>query len=107
MTSKLRKALGTDQRLAEQLRRSGNHDARVLAMHIADPEAVKPRVIDSWLRDCRDHVLSGELGTLVGRMPSGAEKARTWRSRGGEWPCATGWSATYPKLRRKAAAKRS
>lgn len=91
---RLRKAIGTDQRLAEQLWRSGNHDARVLAMHVADPESVEARVIDGWLQDCRDHVLSGELGTLVGRMPSGVEKARAWRNRNGEWPCAAGWSAT-------------
>lgn len=90
----LQKRIGTDQRLAEQLWRSGNHDARVLATQIADPEAIRVRVCDGWLREAEDHILCGQLGKLVARMPSGPDRARAWRARRREWPCAAGWSAT-------------
>jgi 3-methyladenine DNA glycosylase AlkD len=91
---RLRKRIGSDQRLAEQLWRSGNHDARVLATQIADPEAIRVRVCDAWLREAEDHILCGQLGKLVARMPSGPERASAWRGRRREWPCAAGWSAT-------------
>ena len=91
---RLQRRIGADQRLAEQLWRSGNHDARVLATQIADPEVIRVRVCDAWLREAEDHILCGQLGKLVARMPSGPDRARAWRARKREWPCAAGWSAT-------------
>ena len=47
---KLVKKIGTDQKLADQLWASGNHDARVLAAFIADPAAMKAADLDTWAK---------------------------------------------------------
>lgn len=47
----LRRKIGSDHRLALKLWRSGWLEARVLAIFIADPEQVTPKLMNSWARD--------------------------------------------------------
>ena len=45
---KLVKQLGTDHALATELWRSGVHEARVVASHVADPAALTRREATAW-----------------------------------------------------------
>ena len=65
--NKLAKQLKTDHELACALWRSGNHDARVLATMIADPERVDSALADAWLKACDNAVLADLLASLVSR----------------------------------------
>jgi 3-methyladenine DNA glycosylase AlkD len=44
----LKKEIKTDHELARRLWATGNHDARILATMIADPEETTPHLLDSW-----------------------------------------------------------
>ena len=46
------KKIGYDHDLAEQLWKSGVHDARMLATMIDDPADVTPAQMDRWVKDC-------------------------------------------------------
>jgi len=47
---KLQKKIRVDQSLAEQLWETGNMDARMLAVMVADPDAFKRADLDRWIR---------------------------------------------------------
>jgi 3-methyladenine DNA glycosylase AlkD len=49
----LLKKIGVDHELARQLWDTGNHDARTLAMKIADPAAATLADLDRWVAATR------------------------------------------------------
>ncbi len=64
----MKKAIKTDQALAESLWATGNHDARILATMIADPKAITRKVLESWSRDVDNYVLTDALAGARGRV---------------------------------------
>lgn len=80
-----------DHPLALALWASGNHDARVLAALIADPEQFTAATLRSWIRAVDNHVLSCSMAAVAGRAPAGRRLMRQWMAAKGEWPAATGW----------------
>jgi len=48
---RLAKRVGTNHKLALELWKSGNHEARILAAMIADPAKVTPALMERWARD--------------------------------------------------------
>ncbi|MGZ5291832.1 MAG: DNA alkylation repair protein [Actinomycetota bacterium] len=91
---RLQKQIKVDHELARRLWETGNHDARIFAVRIADPAAITSAFADAWLRDVDNYVLMEELGRLVARSPVGASRAKAWRDRKAEWPSSTGWAVT-------------
>ncbi len=89
--SKLVRRIKVDHPLALALWDSGNHDARVLAALIADPEQCTAATLRSWIRAVDNHVLSCSMAAVAGRAPAGRRLMRQWMAAKGEWPAATGW----------------
>lgn len=89
---KLRKKIRVDQSLAEQLWRTGNHDARVLAAMVADPGAIKSKTLDEWVKDLDNYVVTDALSGLAGKTPFAIKKAERWVKSKNEWVGASGWS---------------
>lgn len=89
---KLAKRAGADQALAEKLWASGNHDARVLATHVADPAKVSSRTLDAWIKDSTNYILADAVSTLAVRTPHASAKARAWTDSKEEYTAAAGWS---------------
>jgi 3-methyladenine DNA glycosylase AlkD len=89
---KLEKKIRRDQALAEGLWATGNHDARVLAAKVADPKATSGELLDVWVGDLDDYVLTDALSVLAGRTSAAAERMRAWTVAGGEWKSAAGWN---------------
>src|SRR3990172_1099061 len=54
----LKKKIKVDHGLALDLWASGNHDARVLATMIADPKQADDELLDGWVRDLDNYVLT-------------------------------------------------
>jgi 3-methyladenine DNA glycosylase AlkD len=81
----LQKRIKTDEPLAEELWGSENHDARILATKIADPDIIGASVVDSWASDLDNYVLTGAFAGLVGRTPFALTRMRRWTGAGGEW----------------------
>ena len=88
---KIAKPLKTDHALAVELWDSGNHDARVLALRVADQAAVDESLAGRWLRDVDNYILAEGLGGLCAQSPHARELSDAWRDRSGEWEASTGW----------------
>ncbi|MEL7240573.1 MAG: DNA alkylation repair protein, partial [Planctomycetota bacterium] len=92
---KLAKQLNRDEHahtLAMELWATGNHDARVLACKIADPEKVRARHVDAMAKQCRDHVVGDALCGLVIKTDVARSRAERWTSSRDEFVSMCGWS---------------
>ena len=85
------KPLVGDNQLAEALWRSGNHDARALALRIADPSRLTAGLVHDWLSAVDNYVLAEELGRLVARSGLAREISDALRDLPAEWPASVGW----------------
>jgi 3-methyladenine DNA glycosylase AlkD len=88
----LQKKLGVDHALALKLFGTENHDARILATLIVDPDAITSRELDAWIRVADNHVLNDAVSGVAGRSPHASRKADAWRKVRGEWKSAAGWN---------------
>ena len=89
---KLQKKLQNDQKLALQLWRTGNHDARILATLICDPQKMTSRHLDAWIGPADNHVLNDAVSGVAARSAHAKKKADAWRKVKGEWKSAAGWN---------------
>ena len=88
---KIAKRIKTDHALAQQLWDTGNHDARVLALRIADPAALDESLARRWLRDVDNYILAEGLGGLCAQTPHARALSDAWRDDPSEWPASVGW----------------
>ncbi|HKE01670.1 MAG TPA: DNA alkylation repair protein, partial [Planctomycetota bacterium] len=72
------KRIRVDHELALGLWDTGNHDARVLAMKVADPARIAPADLDRWARETRMRMCGGYVAMLAAESPHGTTKAREW-----------------------------
>lgn len=78
----LAKEIGTDQRLAQELWRSGIHEARILAGLIADPDGLTERVMERWVKDFASWDVCDQVcGNLFDKTPFAFPKAFAWSRR--------------------------
>lgn len=91
--NRLKAEIGTDHKLAEQLWRSGNTDARTLATMVADPAAFSLSGLDAWLRDL-DYYMLVDLfaANVVARSKHAQRKAELWTKSPDEWRSSAGWT---------------
>lgn len=89
--TKLKKAIKTDHDLARALWESGNHDARVLATMIADPEELKSAEIDAWTKELDNYVIADAFAGMVGRTKFRRRKMEKWIASKKEWVGRCGW----------------
>lgn len=86
------KRIGVDHELALALWATKNHDARVLAMKIADPARMKPSELDRWAGEQRTSMCAGYVAMLAAEGPHGAAKAREWLASSDPTLRAAGWT---------------
>jgi 3-methyladenine DNA glycosylase AlkD len=81
-TTKIRKLgqqIGRNQKLALDLWKSGFHEARLLAVLVAEPAKMSETAIEDWLEDIVSWDLCDHLcNNLVLHMPSCAQKISVW-----------------------------
>ena len=88
---KIAKPIKTDHELAQQLWATGNHDARVMALRVADPAELDEPLARRWLADVDNYILAEGLGGLCAQSPHARALSDAWRDRPGEWQASTGW----------------
>ena len=88
---KIAKPIKTDHALAVELWDSGNHDARVLALRVADSASVDERLAGRWLRDVDNYILAEGLGGLCAQTSYARALSDAWRDRSDEWTASVGW----------------
>lgn len=87
----LKKKIKVDHDLAEQLWKSGNHDARILATMIADP-AKGAGLLDAWVKDVNSYVISDAVATFACQTSPDRKKVEVWMKSKDEWIGCFGWS---------------
>ena len=75
---KLQKKIKVDHTLAMELWRTGNAEARILALQVSDPQRLTRADADRLVRDGQTHFLGCYLAGLVGRSPIATETMRSW-----------------------------
>ena len=88
---RIARPIKTDHALAQELWDSANHDARVLALRVADAASVDESLAERWLTDVDNYILAEGLGGLCARSPHARRLSDAWRDRPGEWEASTGW----------------
>ena len=89
---KLKKKIKTDNALALDLWASGNHDARILALMIADPKQADAATLDAWAGDLTNYVIADAFSTFAAQTPFAKAKAEQWMEADNEWIADAGWS---------------
>ena len=75
---KLKKQLKVNHPLAVELWKSGNHDARILALMIADPAQMTGADVEAWSKDITNHVLGCAFAGVAAKTSSAREKMQKW-----------------------------
>ncbi len=86
------KRIGVDHDLAFALWGTGNADARMLAVKIADPAAMTEGDLDRWARDGMARMCTGYVSCLAGEGPHGLSRAKAWLASEDESLRCSGWS---------------
>lgn len=87
----LKKKIKVDQELAERLWESNNHDARVLALMVGDPSAVKASLLDRWVKELRNYPITDAFAPFAARTPHARNRMEKWSKSSSEWTGRVGW----------------
>lgn len=87
----LKKQIKTDHDLAVRLWESGNHDARVLATMVADPDRFNRSTLDAWAKSLENYVITDAFASLAGKTPHAQTQAEKWTRSPQEWIGRAGW----------------
>ncbi|MGQ0601310.1 MAG: DNA alkylation repair protein [Anaerolineales bacterium] len=88
----LKKKIKTDHALTLGLWASGNHDARILALLIADPEQISSKELDAWARELDNYGITEAFSRFAAQTPHARAKIKKWTPAKGEWVGEAGWS---------------
>ena len=89
---KLRKKVRVDQPLAEGFWKSGVHDARVFAAMVADPDAISAGVLDAWVKDLDNYVVTDAFAGFAARTRFAPGRVARWTRSRNEWISTAGWN---------------
>jgi len=88
---KLRKSVKVDHALAQQLWKTGNHDARVLATMIADPARATIESLTGWALELDHSLLGSGLSRLAAKTALAKSCFEMWRELDNDHASAAGW----------------
>lgn len=88
---KLHRQIKTDHALALKLWDTGNLDARILAMKIADPAQSKVSQLDAWAKSSGNRGVASELSNFAARCPSAMTRIAKWTKSRDEFVGVAGW----------------
>lgn len=97
--AKLQKKIKVDHALAMDLWKTGNAEARILALQIADPEKLKRADADGLLRDGPVRFLGCYLSGLLARSPIADETMHSWMKSVDEFPREMGYGILAVRLK--------
>lgn len=75
---RLTKAIGADHDLARALWATGNYDARILALKVADPRRTTQDDLEGWAATAGAKAVVSYLAQLAAETPHGAALATKW-----------------------------
>ena len=96
---KLQKQIKVDHALALELWKSGNAEARMLAVQVADPQKVTKALAEKFLADGPVRFLGLYLAALIARSPIADKTMREWMKSPDEVTRETGYNILSARLR--------
>ena len=96
---KLQKKIKVDHALALELWKTGNAEARMLAVQIADPQKVTPAVAERFLAGGPVRFLGMYLAALIARSPAADKTMREWMKSPDEVTREMGYTILSARLR--------
>ncbi|MEK6304205.1 MAG: DNA alkylation repair protein [Acidobacteriota bacterium] len=97
--AKLQKKIKVDHALALELWKTGNAEARILALQVADPEKLTRADADGLLKDGPVRFVGWYLSGLVGRSPIAEKTMRDWMKSPDEFAREMGYGILGARLR--------
>jgi 3-methyladenine DNA glycosylase AlkD len=97
--AKLQKKIKVDHALALELWKTGNAEARILALQVADPERLTRADADGLLKDAPVHFVGCYLSELVGRSPIAEKTMRAWMKSSDEFAREMGYGVFSARLK--------
>ncbi len=97
--AKIKARIKIDHALALKLFATGNADARLLAMQIADPAQLDDKTADAWLSVACWPMDTYYLGALIERSPIWRSCMTRWMGRSEEWVQSCGYSLLSQRLK--------
>lgn len=88
---KMGKRIKIDHALAQQLWSTKNHEAQLLASMIADPVKVEESLVDRWITELADRIVTCELTDFVSKTRFFQAKTEEWLDSEDEWIGRAGW----------------
>lgn len=90
--STLVKQIKKDHEAALALWKTGNHDARILATMIADPNKVDIATLQQWMADADSYPITSNFATFVAKTPHRRALMTEWTAADDdEWVGYAGW----------------
>ena len=89
---RLKKAIGVDTELARELWASENHDARVLAMMVIDPDDMTARELDARVKELTNYVVTDAFAKSTAKAPCARGRMDRWIKSRDEWISSCGWT---------------
>lgn len=89
---KLHKQIKVNHPMALSLWATGNYDARIFALLIADPQQADETTLDAWARELDSYPLSDAFSAYVVRTPFARQKLEEWTQSDVEWVGQAGWN---------------
>lgn len=88
----VKKKIKLDHTLALELWTTGNHDARLLATMIADPDRLDAKTLDAWVKDVNDYITTDAFAKLAAKTSHARKKAGRWIELKPEYVARAGWT---------------
>lgn len=89
---KLAKKFKTNHSLAQALWASQNHDARILALKLADPKQATDALLEEWIADLNNYLTTDAFSEFVGNLAIAHAKMDVWMHTPNEWISTVGWN---------------
>jgi 3-methyladenine DNA glycosylase AlkD len=100
---KLKKKIKVDHELAMQLWKTGNAEARILALQIADAERLTAAEANALIKDVPSRFLACYMSDLVARSPIADKTMRAWMKSPKEFVREIGYGTLSSRLKQDAA----
>jgi 3-methyladenine DNA glycosylase AlkD len=85
------KKIKVDHDLALKLWATGNFEAQILATMIADPAKANDRLLESWVKDLSNYVVTDQFAGYVSKTSLARNKMEKWVRSNKEWVGRVGW----------------
>ena len=89
---KLHKQIKVNHPMAVSLWETGNYDARIFALMIADPQQADEAMLDAWARELDNYAITDAFSAYVVRTPFAHQKMKEWTASEDEWMGQAGWN---------------